>query len=106
LTRSLDRALARLTTEIADGLRHGFFDYSIECEIGNREQRQLVLRAGKSYRFLIPKDECVPSSTTPATGAPKSTDQTPSIVEMTSPRQASSDVTFGCESLVADGISM
>ena len=42
---------------IVDGLRHGFFDYSIACEIGSDGRRQLVIRAGKSHKFTIPEDE-------------------------------------------------
>jgi hypothetical protein len=40
-----------------DGLRHGFFDYSITCEIGKDRRRELVIRAGKSHKFTIPEDE-------------------------------------------------
>ncbi len=42
---------------VVDGLKHGFFDYSISCEIGIKGRRQLVFRAGKSHRFTIPEDE-------------------------------------------------
>ena len=42
---------------VVDGLRHGFFDYSITCEIGNGGKRQLVIRAGKSHKFTIPEDD-------------------------------------------------
>lgn len=40
-----------------DGLRHGFFEYSLACEIGKDGRRQLVIRAGKSHKFTIRKDE-------------------------------------------------
>ena len=40
-----------------DGLKHGFFDFSVVCEIGNGGKRQLVLCAGKSYMFTILEDE-------------------------------------------------
>ena len=39
------------------GLKHGFFDYSIACEIVNGGKRQLVIRAGKTHKFTIPEDE-------------------------------------------------
>lgn len=42
---------------VLDGLKHGFFDYSINCEIGNRGNRHVVIRAGKSHKFTIPEDE-------------------------------------------------
>ena len=50
-------ALDRLEGLVVDGLKHGFFDYSIACEIGNGGKRQLVIRAGKSHKFTIPEDE-------------------------------------------------
>lgn len=53
----LREALDRLEGLVVDGLRHGFFHYSITCEIGNGGKRQLVIRAGKSHKFTIPEAE-------------------------------------------------
>ena len=105
---TLDKAIRRLLIELTEGLRHGFFEYTVSCEVVGHERRQLVLHAGKSYRFLIPKDECVPTqdTMTPAMGASESNDQPLRIVEMTSQRQASEGVNAGCESMVADDIGM
>ncbi len=50
-------ALDRLRGLVVDGLKHGFFDYSISCEVGNKGRRQLVIRAGKSHKFTIPEDD-------------------------------------------------
>ena len=50
-------ALDRLECLVVDGLKHGFFDYSIACEVANGGKRQLVIRAGKSHKFTIPEDE-------------------------------------------------
>jgi hypothetical protein len=50
-------ALAHLEMVVVDGLRHGFFDCSIACEICNGGKRHLVIRAGKSHKFTIPEDE-------------------------------------------------
>jgi len=50
-------ALDRLEALVVDGLKHGFFDYSIACEIANGGKRQLVIRAGKSHKFTIPESE-------------------------------------------------
>jgi hypothetical protein len=55
--RELAQALALLEGIVLDGLRHGFFDCSIECEMGERHSRQLVIRAGKSHKFTIREDE-------------------------------------------------
>jgi hypothetical protein len=50
-------ALAHLERVVVDGLRHGFFEYAIACEIGSGGKRQLMIRAGKSNKFIIPEDE-------------------------------------------------
>ena len=50
-------ALDRLEGLVVDGLKHGFFDYSIACEIGNGGKRHLVIRADKSHKFTIPAEE-------------------------------------------------
>ena len=50
-------ALAHLEKVVVDGLRHGFFEYAIACEIGNGGKRQLVIRSGKSTKFTIPEEE-------------------------------------------------
>lgn len=50
-------ALDGLRSLVIDGLQHGFFDYSISCEVGNNGKRQLVIRAGKSHKFTIPEEE-------------------------------------------------
>ena len=50
-------ALDCLEGLVADGLKHGFFDYSIACEIANGGKRKLMIRAGKSYMFTIPEDQ-------------------------------------------------
>jgi hypothetical protein len=55
--RQLREALARIEGLVLDGLRHGFFDYALACEIGKDGRRQLVIRAGKSHKFTIPEDE-------------------------------------------------
>jgi hypothetical protein len=49
--------LDRLEGLVVEGLKHGFFDYSIACEIANGGKRQLVIRAGLSHKFTIPEDE-------------------------------------------------
>ena len=50
-------ALDRLCGLVVDGLKHGFFDFSINCEVGNKGKRQLVIRAGKNHKFTIPEDD-------------------------------------------------
>jgi hypothetical protein len=50
-------ALDRLERLVVDGLKHGFFDYSITCEIVSGGRRNLVIRAGMSHKFTIPAEE-------------------------------------------------
>jgi hypothetical protein len=42
--------------ELREGLIHGFFDYSMSCEIVGGAKRRFTLRAGKSHRFVIPEE--------------------------------------------------
>ena len=49
----LAEALVHLETVVVEGLRHGYFEYTITCEIGNGRKRHLVVRAGKSHKFTI-----------------------------------------------------
>ena len=50
-------ALALLEKIVVDGLRHGFFDCSIECKIVEGRKRILAIREGKSHQFYIPQEE-------------------------------------------------
>jgi hypothetical protein len=50
-------ALDRLEVLIVDGLKHGFFEYSIVCQVGNGAKRHLMIRAGNSYKFTIREEE-------------------------------------------------
>jgi len=61
-TAVLDRALRRVLAEIHDGLRHGFFEFTLTCEVIGQDRRRLTLRAGKSYQFVIPKEDCLRSA--------------------------------------------
>ena len=56
-TSELSGALAKLEQEILDGLRHGFFEYVVSCEIVTGQRRRLTIRAGKSHRFTIPEED-------------------------------------------------
>ena len=50
-------ALDQLEGLVVDGLKHGFFDYSIACDVASGGKRQLVIRGGKSHKFTIPENE-------------------------------------------------
>jgi hypothetical protein len=53
-----DPALRRILAEIHAGLRHGFFEYTLTCDVIGHGRRRLIFRAGKNYQFVIPADEC------------------------------------------------
>ena len=56
--QSLDRALSRILAEIHAGLRHGYFEFTLTCEVVGQGRRRLILHAGKNYQFVIPANEC------------------------------------------------
>jgi len=53
----LDKALKKMAAEVREGLRHGFFEYHLRCEIAKGRKRELILEAGKKYKFTIPEEE-------------------------------------------------
>ena len=53
----LAEALAHLEEAVVEGLRHGFFECSISCEIVSGGKRQLMIRAGKSHKFTIREED-------------------------------------------------
>jgi hypothetical protein len=48
--------LERMDELVRDGLRHGFFEFTITCETGQGRRREVLIRAGKSERFVIPEE--------------------------------------------------
>ena len=53
----LEKAIAKVTSELREGLKHGFFDYRLRGEIVSGRKRQLVFEAGKKYKFTISEEE-------------------------------------------------
>jgi hypothetical protein len=53
----LGRALDFVRDQLVEGLRHGFFECTISCEIIKDRKRRMLVKAGKSERFTIPADE-------------------------------------------------
>jgi hypothetical protein len=88
--RTIEEALNKIIHEIDAGLVHGFFEFTLTCEIVSQGRRRLTLRAGKSHQFVIPTEDCI----LPATAATSETgaltiqiNQTRRIVNTTSTRQ-------------------
>ena len=53
----LNRALDHVRDQLVDGLRHGFCEFTITCELVKDRKRRLVVTTGKSAQFTIPADE-------------------------------------------------
>ncbi len=54
---NLEEALAILESITLDGLRHGFFELAVTCEVVHGRKRRLVIKAGKSHQFTIAEEE-------------------------------------------------
>ena len=52
-----DALFACLYEIVLDGLRHGFFDCVISCELVNERKRRVVIKAGKSHQFTIREED-------------------------------------------------
>ena len=52
-----EQMLKKLNEIVLDGLEHGFFEYTVTCELMNNHKRRLVIKAGKSHQFTIPPDD-------------------------------------------------
>jgi hypothetical protein len=52
-----DAMFARLQEIVLDGLRHGFFDCLITCELVKDRKRRVVIKAGKSHQFTICEED-------------------------------------------------
>jgi hypothetical protein len=53
----VDRALAKLREIVWQGLEHGFFECTVVGEIIHERKRRLLIKAGKSFQFVIAADE-------------------------------------------------
>jgi hypothetical protein len=53
----LAQAINKLVEEVQDGLRHGFFEYGVTCELLKDRKRRLTIKAGKSHQFIIREED-------------------------------------------------
>lgn len=53
----LIQALDHVRDRLREGLRHGFFECTIACEVVKDRKRRLVVRFGTSEQFTIPAAE-------------------------------------------------
>lgn len=52
----INQLMERMRKEVIAGLRHGFFEYSINADV-EKGRRRVTLKAGRHYRFNIPEHE-------------------------------------------------
>ena len=50
-------ALDKIIQEYVTGLRHGFFEITIKCEVIKEKKRELTVKAGKSHRYVVREEE-------------------------------------------------
>ena len=56
-SRDVNEILDRIEKELIAGLQHGHSDLAVSCAIGNKGQREVVVKAGRSYKFVVPADK-------------------------------------------------
>ena len=49
--------LSFIERKIVEGIKHGHFDITITCAMGNKKQRELLVKPGKKHKFNIPADK-------------------------------------------------
>jgi hypothetical protein len=54
-SEQIQELLDHIEEMVIEGLKHGFFDYSITCEVSSGGKRHLVIRGGQSHKFTIPE---------------------------------------------------
>jgi hypothetical protein len=50
-------AMEKIEAEVTAGLRHGHFEISLKGEIIKGQKRSLLLKAGKSHKFIINEED-------------------------------------------------
>jgi hypothetical protein len=54
---ALDEACDRMTRELMDGVRHGFFEMTVAVETMASKKRRILIKAGKSHQFIVREEE-------------------------------------------------
>jgi hypothetical protein len=49
----LNAVFERITRELFDGIKHGFYEMNIAVERSQSNKTSITVRAGKSWRFVI-----------------------------------------------------
>jgi hypothetical protein len=53
----LERAVAMLKRTLLDGLRHGFFEFSVQGETIKGDNRRVLIKSGTSHIYTIRPDD-------------------------------------------------
>lgn len=54
---TVEGAMEKIVSEVKAGLRHGHFEIKVEGEIITGNKRRLIIRAGKSHKFIIDAED-------------------------------------------------
>jgi hypothetical protein len=52
---ALQEACEQIVRQLVDGVKHGFFEMTVEVEIVQSKKRRITIKAGKSYQFIVPE---------------------------------------------------
>jgi len=54
---NIKEMLDKITSEVIQGIKHGFFRYEIEGESLHSGRREIIFKAGKSHKFHIAPED-------------------------------------------------
>jgi hypothetical protein len=52
----LQEACEQMARQLIDGVKHGFFEMTVEVETVQSKKRRITIKAGKSYQFVVPQE--------------------------------------------------
>ena len=55
--KTVKKVFEQLANEIKSGVKHGFFEYQINCEVVKENKRKITIKTGKSYQYYISEDD-------------------------------------------------
>lgn len=56
-SQEVEAILDRIEKELIAGLQHGHSEMTVTCAIGSKKQREVVVKAGPSYKFVVREDK-------------------------------------------------
>lgn len=49
--------MAKVNQVVVDSVKHGHFEISVRGQIGKGKRREVIINAGKEYKYTIPVNE-------------------------------------------------